>query len=302
MDSADDLVQFDTPHGIFWTRENDFVNKQLRDLGGHQLSELGMIRSLSREGDVILDVGAHIGTFCIPLAKHIGVSGRVYAFEPTPDSYRILRRNIEANSLADNLTATNALISDKKIEFAVHYSSDHSSAAYFVPVGEAESNGDRPESKPVAVDTVHLDTWGLSGEAPLERLDVLKVDTEGMELRVLRSASALIERFQPVIMVEICNDHLARSGDSATDVGKFLKARGYRFYRNIGPRHARNEEFELARIWSPSHVTDLYDLVAIHRNSERQPRGARGPLPTFIGYLLARLKDLPGWIKRRFFA
>ena len=129
MDSADDLVQFDTPYGIFWTREHDFVTSQLREFGGHQLSELGMIRSLSRQGDVILDVGAHIGTFCIPLAKHIGSSGRIHAFEPTPDSYRLLLRNIDANDLAERARATNALISDAKVEYAVHYSSDHSCAA-----------------------------------------------------------------------------------------------------------------------------------------------------------------------------
>ena len=57
---------------MFWTRQVDFVNQQLREYGGHQRSELGMIRALSREGDVILDVGAHIGTFSVPLAQHVG--------------------------------------------------------------------------------------------------------------------------------------------------------------------------------------------------------------------------------------
>ncbi len=299
MDSADELIHFDTPNGVFWTRKHDFVNAQLRDLGGHQLSELGLMRSLSKEGDVILDVGAHIGTFCIPMAKHVGASGRVYAFEPTPESYRILNKNIEANGLETQALATNALISDREDDYSVHYPSDHTSAAYFVPLGESESSSKTPGDGSVDVSTIHLDSWGLSGETALERLDVLKVDTEGMELGVLRSASALIERFQPVIMAEISNAHLARAGDSARDVGKFLKKRGYRFYRNLRPRHAQNEDFEFARIWNPSHVTDLYDLVAIHRDSERHPSSARSPLPTFIRYFLARLKNLPGGIRRR---
>ena len=233
------------------------------------------------------------------MAKHIGSSGRIHAFEPTPDSYRLLLRNIDANDLAERARATNALISDAKVEYAVHYSSDHSSAAYFVPTGEAESDEGGPGAEAVEVATLNLDAWGLEGETALDGLDILKVDTEGMELRVLRSASALIERFHPIIMAEICNDHLARAGDSSKDVARYLKKRGYKFYRNKGPRHARSEDFELVRIWSPAHVSGLYDLIAIHDSSERQPRGVRSPLPGLVRYWLTSLLQLPARIMRR---
>ena len=50
------LISIETPYGVFWTREVDFVNQQLREYGGHQRGELGMIRAFAREGDVILVV------------------------------------------------------------------------------------------------------------------------------------------------------------------------------------------------------------------------------------------------------
>ena len=305
MDSADKLIQIETPYGVFWTRENDFVNDQLRNFGGHQRSELGMIRSLSREGDVVLDVGAHIGTFCIPLAQHIGDSGRLFAFEPMPSSHRILEKNIAENDLAGRATAINALISDDASEYQAHISHDHTSAAYFVPAGSAadqqKSAADTGEAGNSAVATIHLDNWGLESKAPLERLDVMKVDTEGMELRVLRSAAGLIERFRPVVMVEISGDFLARSGDSVREIERFLRKHGYRFYRNLGPRHAHNEEFELAKLWSPAHVSDLYDLVAVHPESDRHPNKARSALPAFLRWIWTRSNNLLGAIKRRLF-
>ncbi len=305
MDSADELIQIETSYGVFWTRENDFVNDQLKNFGGHQRSELGMIRSLSRKGDVLLDVGAHIGTFCIPLAQHVGESGRIFAFEPIPDSHRILEKNIAENNLAGRATAINALISDDASDYKVHISHDHTSAAYFVPVEDTKDQQEPPantgEARDSGATAIHLDSWGLKGEAPLERLDVIKVDTEGMELRVLRSAAGLIERFRPVIMAEMSGAHLARSGDSVKEVGKFLRKRGYRFYRNLGPRHAQNEEFELAKLWNPVHVSELYDLVAVHAESDRHPSKARSALPAFLRWIWTRSISLLGAVKRRLF-
>jgi FkbM family methyltransferase len=296
-----ELVEIETPHGVFWTRKGDFVNKQLREYGGHQRSELGMILSFAREGDVALDVGAHIGTFSIPLAQHIGPSGHVFSFEPTPESHRILARNISTNGLGERVTAINALISDKKGEYTTHMLGDHTSAAYFTPSEPSEKSSERSDdfTAEAALKTVHLDSWGLEGETKLERLDIMKVDTEGMELRVLESAAGLIERFRPVIMVEVSAAHLARVGDRVEDLEEFLRSFGYNFYFNLGPRHALTEDFELAEIWSPKHPAGLYDLLAAHPDSERRVPPARHPGVTAGSWAFRQARALPSWLKGR---
>ena len=300
-ESSQELVKIETPHGVFWTRKVDFVNHQLREYGGHQRGELGMILNFSRKGDVVLDVGAHIGTLSIPLARHVGAQGRVFSFEPTPESYRILKKNIAANGFEDRVTPINALISDKKGEYTAHVKGDHTSAAYFVPsepVVEASERSDIPADQ-TAPETLHLGSWGLEGDSKLERLDVMKVDTEGMELRVLESARGLIERFRPVIMAEVSAAHLMRVGDSIGELEKFLRGFGYDFYFNLGPRHAETEDFELARIWSPKHPGGLYDLLAVHPGSDRMPPPARHPFVTAAGWASRRARDIPAWLKRR---
>jgi FkbM family methyltransferase len=62
-----------------------------------------------KKTDIVLDIGAHIGTFCIPLAKKVK---RIYAFEPFKESYDLLRNNIELNKI-NNILDYNMGINDK---------------------------------------------------------------------------------------------------------------------------------------------------------------------------------------------
>ena len=288
MQEQTDWVRIDTPNGIFWTRQDDFVTGQLSERGGHQRSELGLLQSFVKPGAVVLDVGAHIGTFTVPLARAVGAEGHVYAFEPVKGSLRLLERNIAANDVKSNATATHCLVTDVAGEYTAQLSDDHTSAAHFTRASE-------PLEGDARLWTTTLDEWG----SRLERLDVLKVDTEGMELRVLRSGRGLIERFRPVIMVEVCGDHLARQGDTAAELGRFLRGLGYRFFYNLGHRHATNEDFQLARLLSPTHHSGLYDLIAVHRDDPRMPRGAASAWPMTGSWLRRRIRTLPGGIKRR---
>jgi len=289
---APELVRIETPHGTFWTRENDFVTAQLRDFGGHQRSELGMLLSFVREGDVVCDIGAHIGTFSIPLARRVGAGGRVFAFEPVEGSRRILEKNVEANALADRLRIVHAIVTDLPGSYRLHVAGDHTSAAHFSLGGGAESGPPGPPS-------VRLDDWAGSAGVALTRLDVVKIDTEGMELRALRSAASLLRTHRPVIMAEMSGAHLARHGDTIAAVGSFLAQFGYRFFRNLGERHARTEAFALERLLSPAHGSQFFDLVAVHPTSDRFPEASRGPWLPLVHYLGRRARGLAAGVRRR---
>jgi FkbM family methyltransferase len=287
MSQEEGLIRIETPNGTFWTRRNDFVNAQL----------VGMLKSFVDEGDVVLDVGAHIGTFAVPLARHVGAAGKVYAFEPVTSSFEILEKNISENDLDERAVVINALIGDRKGSYSASFSADHTSAAYFSADSDPDSNGRTTDGR--AVPTIGLDEWFLDGEAPLQRLDVMKVDTEGMELCVLRSARRLIESFRPVIMAEMCQAHLSRSGDSLADVHRFLQQFGYKYFRNLGPRHAVDERFRVAKVWSPVYSSGLFDLMAVHPDDARYPVGAESGLPMFIRWLRNRVQATPAAVLRR---
>jgi len=65
----------------------------------------------------------------------------------------------------------------------------------------------------------------------LDRLDFIKADIEGWELRLLHGAESTLERFRPRLLLELTSVALARAGDRLDDAFAFLAARGYRAYR-----------------------------------------------------------------------
>lgn len=263
--TADGLVRYETDRGVFWTRPGDFVNKQFEQEGGPQRSDLGMLLHFVREGDVVLDVGGHIGAFAVPLGRAVGASGRVYTFEPFVESFEILKKNISENSLGDRVIARNAIVTDAAGRYRVAVQSEHTSGAHFSLAKAADG------AATVETPALRLDEWASEQGASLTRLDVMKIDTEGMEFRVLRSARGLIEQFRPILMAELSADHLGRQGDRLGELARFLRGFGYHFFRNLGSRHSHDERFALARITSPGHVFEMYDLLAIHPASDRYP-------------------------------
>ena len=74
-------------------------------------AEVDFLLGLITPGDTVLDVGAYIGTHTLAFAKQVGVGGEVYAFEPQPLSFEVLKRNIGQNVL-NNVRLLNVALSD----------------------------------------------------------------------------------------------------------------------------------------------------------------------------------------------
>jgi FkbM family methyltransferase len=287
----DNLTRIETPDGVFWTRPNDFVTKQFREQGGHQRSDQCLLISLVRAGDIVLDIGAHIGTFAIPLARAVGNAGHVYAFEPVDDSLRILIRNIEENDLTARATAVHALVGAGEENYSPQIAVDHTSAAYFERTA-SKDNGN-------LIAATRLDTWGGEPGIGLKRLDTIKIDTEGMELSVLRSGRDLIENFRPILMIEVTGGHLNRQGDTVGALERFLRNFGYHFFCNLASRGQKTQNFELSRIFSLAHPAGLYDLFAIHPGDERYPIHAASAWPMLFSWIGRRAVHAPAGLMRR---
>ncbi|MGA7271660.1 MAG: FkbM family methyltransferase, partial [Acidimicrobiia bacterium] len=104
-------------HGDFVLPEGDLLLQQVLEFGGHTRPEVAMVASVVRAGDTIIDVGAHVGTFAIPLARQAGPTGLVCAFEPMPWSYELLLLNIELNGLAGVIWPVDRAVSDRPGNF-----------------------------------------------------------------------------------------------------------------------------------------------------------------------------------------
>lgn len=134
------------------------------------------------DGDVVLDIGAHVGIVSIYLAKRYPML-KIYAFEPVPENFARLERNLKANGVA-NVTAVNQAISadGRPLTLAVGLSQNSGGSSAFLANGHAG----------VVVDSLTLRE--VFTQYGIDRVRLLKIDCEGAEHEILRTSTALLER------------------------------------------------------------------------------------------------------------
>ncbi|HEX2063528.1 MAG TPA: FkbM family methyltransferase, partial [Acidimicrobiales bacterium] len=139
---------------------------------------------------VVVDVGANIGALSVVLA-HLAPAGHICALEPAAESFGFLEENLAANGAA-NVTAERLALYDVNGTTVLHYPEAFAAGAF---VSEVVDEGVSEE-----VETARLDDW--VERRRLDRLDLVKLDVEGAESRVLHGGRATIERFRPHLLVE----------------------------------------------------------------------------------------------------
>jgi FkbM family methyltransferase len=98
-------VAIDSLYGPLAAFENDFVTRQIAEYGSHTRNEIAMLRHFIDAGDLVYDIGAHIGMFAIPLAEAVGDDGRVIAVEADPNNFPLLWQNLRSRDLIGRVAA-----------------------------------------------------------------------------------------------------------------------------------------------------------------------------------------------------
>lgn len=153
-------------------------------LGTYERRHQRLLSRLVKRGSVVFDVGAHVGFFSLLAARLAGSEGHVVAFEPLPCNADQLQRHVTYNQLS-NVRLLRVAVGERSgtAAFAAHEESS---------MGSLADNG-RP------VDIVAIDDLVAAGEIPLP--DVVKVDVEGAELRVLHGGAATFARRRPALLL-----------------------------------------------------------------------------------------------------
>lgn len=166
------------------------IGKKLFFEGVFEFNEISVCKSLIKENDVILDVGGNIGFHSIHFA-HYASKGKVYSFEPSPETFELLSRNCKPYA---NIQPINIGIGKSEGVAKFHYASDHSYSG-FKDTGKKEIINS--EELPI----MSLDAWTKKQE--LNRVDFVKIDVEGFEDQVLKGMSEVISAYKPIIFIEI---------------------------------------------------------------------------------------------------
>lgn len=174
----------------------------------NQSSDILLVSRFVHEKSIFLDIGAHIGTFLIPIAR---IAHQTHAFEPVPHTRDFLLKNITLNNLL-GITVHPFGLGDEEKKLSVDVCST-----------DGGSNSLFKQDGPIMVDVKVLDDV-------VENADVIKIDVEGMEPSVLRGAKKLLHNSHPIIFCEVNDKQLIKHGSSAQELEDILRSSGYEIY------------------------------------------------------------------------
>jgi len=223
------------------------IDSQLYYTGSFEPDAERTIRRLVREGDVVVDIGANIGYLTLHLARQVGVQGQVFAFEPVDQTFGRLTTNIRLNDLPQ-VTPIQAGVSDT------------TSQEVSVTIDSSYRLDGRNETCEQRIGLTTLDDFVET--QGLNRLNFVKIDTDGMEVRVLQGAQRSLERFRPSILTECGPRDLREAGSSADALIGMLESLGYQFYNPGTLTPIRNLNSRLEKLRDNTSL----NLVAIHKD------------------------------------
>ncbi len=182
--------------------------------------ERNSLYTLVKPGQVIFDVGGYIGDTALHFARLQNNNGKIYCFEPVPYLFDRLTHNVGLNTFK-NISIYNLAISDTASELYFNVSRSQNSSGIFL-----SDKGSGQSRKVVAI---KLDDF--CSEKNIDRIDLIKIDVEGFELKVLKGAEEILRKFRPKMFIEIDEVHLKRAGASAKEVVKMLLDLNYKISR-----------------------------------------------------------------------
>lgn len=174
-----------------------------------------LLRERLRPGDVVLDIGAHIGIHALFAARCVGAQGRVIAVEPVPRNRVLLARAAQANGLA-RIELIAAAASDRAgmVELLSHPATSNAATPAAAGARLRGAGGQRLQVPSVVLDEL-LD---------LPRLDLVKIDVQGMEALALRGLQRHLRRHRPLLLGEFNPPALrAASGIEPLDYLEWLR-------------------------------------------------------------------------------
>jgi FkbM family methyltransferase len=170
-----------------------------------------LFQKLVKPGMTFVDIGANIGYYSLLAAKLAGHTAKVYAFEPEPLNFELLRKNVIMNWFTEIVRTEKVAVSDRRetAEFYVRENYRGNSSRGAVTEEHLKSLYDSMEK--IEVQTTSLDEYFPSPP----KIDVLKIDVEGAELDAFKGMRNVL-RCNPEIVI-ICEWSLGQMGTAGRD-------------------------------------------------------------------------------------
>jgi FkbM family methyltransferase len=173
--------------------KDDLINMTIRE---DEIIE----RFTPKMGDIVVDVGAHIGRYSIISSKRIGQNGKVVAIEAHPHNFEILNRNIKLNKLTNIITLNHAVYS-KATKIKLYTRGQQLGHTIYNTIIT-----DRAKKEDGFVDINANTLDNLLQQNGINEVNWIKIDVEGAEFEVLKGAHNILSNSKDIaILIEVHN-------------------------------------------------------------------------------------------------
>lgn len=203
--------------------------------GNPEQDDFNLIEKISQNIEVVFDIGANVGIFSLSLIRHCPSIRKIYAFEPIPETYSKMLKNLSLNHDPKQISPYNMGLSNAVGAFTFYLPGENEAASlqpvtdefYLQESIDGVYTGHQ-KSRKVSCEVSTLDEFVQAN--PQDRIDLLKIDVEGNEKFVLEGASSVLRTYQPVVYAEMLRKHAARFHYHPNDIIKFMHSLGYQCY------------------------------------------------------------------------
>lgn len=191
------------------------VSKRLSKIGIYEPFETALFKRELKPDNVFLDIGAHIGYYSL-IASKIIKTGKIHAFEPFIDSHELLLENLALNK-CKNVTAYLNAVTDKS-----------GMEKLYLDEGNKGNNSLYPQKD---CDCITVETIRVDDIFRGNKIDFVKIDTQGLEMEVLNGMRHVIKSNKLKMIIEYYPYGLRRMGHKEIDFFKMLNDLGFDVYK-----------------------------------------------------------------------
>jgi FkbM family methyltransferase len=209
---------------VFLARPGVQVDWHVFFFGTYEPEVRRIFRAVLPLGGIALDIGANVGWHTLLMASLVGASGRVIAVEANPAVRQRLQDHLSLNRFKQvDVMPCAAADTEEMMEFYAPPANDPDSGnGHVVEVGTGERGGT------IRVEARRLDA--IIDAAGVERVDLIKIDVEGFEWRVLRGGEETIAKFRPHVVFEYNAESAQRGGGTPELISEFFRTHRYRLF------------------------------------------------------------------------